>query len=346
MSVELSEFDRRLLDAVQRGVPLIPRPYGQLAAGLGATEEQVLARVEALGGPGGILREIVGIFDATALGYASTLAAARCDPVRLDEAGRTVAAHPGVSHCYARQGPLNLWFTLVVPADSRLGLPGTLKLLAGRIGAQRMLSLRMLRRYKLDVRFEMARASQVPPARARDSIRRSLSVPAATPTAEQIRAIRALQRPLPTVPEPFAALAATEGLDADDLLVFAADFLAAGWMRRYAGVLRHRAAGAKVNVLVAWEVPRAKADVFAAQAAGLHAVSHCYLRAVAADWPYSLYTMIHGGSAEDVDRTIEAIVASAGDFPRVSLPTTSEYKKAAVRLFDPEFARWEAQAGS
>ena len=353
MNAELSDLDRRLLDAVQRAVPLVPRPYEQLAAELGAAAAEVVARIAALSGPEGIIREIAGVFDAAALGYASTLVAARCPPGRLDEAGRVLSAHPGVSHCYGRAGELNLWFTLVVGADSRLGLARTVKLLGGRIGAERILSLPALRRYKLDARFDVSGgpgASESParvPMTPRPVRRDEAGVAGSTPpTADQIRAIRALQLPLPATPEPFAEIARGEQMSADDLLVEAPDFLAAGWMRRYAAVLRHRQAGAAANALVAWAVPADKADAFAARAAQFSAVSHCYLRRAGAGWAYSLYTMIHGISAEEVGRTIDAISAAGGEFPHVDLPTTREYKKAAVRLFSPAFARWEAEAGA
>ena len=71
-------------------------------------------------------------------------------------------------------------------------------------------------------------------------------------------------------------------------------------------------------------------------------MSHCYLRATGEDWPYNVYTMIHGNTPASVADTVAAIVAAAGDCPRVELPTSTEYKKSRVRLFSPEFARWES----
>ncbi len=343
----MGEFDRRLLAALQRSVPLVPRPYEQLAAELGASAEAVVARVAALGGPGGIIREIAGIFDAAALGYESTLVAAACPPEGLDEAGHVASEHPGVSHCYGRDGQLNLWFTLAVAPDSRLGLSRTVEILGRRIGAERILSLPALRRYKLQVRFELEEeAAQFEPSPPPQSWPppRPLGGAAPRPTDEQLRAIRALQTSLPAMAAPFERLARSEGLNGDDLLVHAADFLAAGWMRRYAAVLRHQQAGAAVNVLVAWAVPQEKADAFGRRAAEFAAVSHCYLRAAAEGWPYNLYTMIHAGRQEQAARSIEAVAAAAGNFPRTALPTTREFKKARVRLFSPDLQRWEAEA--
>ena len=348
MTCELSDFDRRLLDAAQAGVLLVPRPWGQLAAQLGVDEQQVLARVAALSAEGGILREVSGLFDAAAVGYAVTLATARCKPDRLDAAGRIVAAHPGVGHCYGRAGQWNLWFTLAVPPDSALGLGRTLDLLGQMIGGVQLLSLPAVRRYKLRVRVDLG--GQTRPLRASFDQAPQPCRPGVAaggrPTPQQVRAIRALQSPLPAAPQPFAQLGQAAGMSGEELLVHAADFLSAGWMRRYAAVLHHRRAGLTANVLVAWQVPPAAADRFGRQASQLAAVSHCYLRATAADWPYNLYTMVHGHDQAQADAAVAAIAAAAGDYARAALPTVREYKKARVRLFSAEFARWEAAAGT
>jgi len=339
VSVEWSDLDRLLLESLQQRVPLVPRPYQQLALELGAGPEQVLNRVAALAGPGGPVREISGVFDAAALGYATTLVAAQVADERLDAAGAVAAGHPGVSHCYARAGELNLWFTLAVGPDSTVGLAGTVDLLRRLMRAERMLSLPAVRRYKLHVRFDLTGR---PAAHAGGAPAPAVRAAPAEPSDRQVRAIRALQQPLAVVAEPFDGPARAEEFSAEELLVLAADLLAAGWMRRYAAALRHRAVGARANVLVAWEVPPQRADAFGAGAAGLDRVSHCYLRATGPRWPYNLYTMVHGPDEQEVSRTVAAIAAAGGDCRRASLPTRREYKKARIRLFSSEFRRWEA----
>ena len=330
------ESDRRLLGLIQSSVPLVREPFAALAADLGCSEAAVLERLRALHAPGGVLREIAAILDAARLGYAQSLVAFRVSPDRLDEAGTGVAGHPGVSHCYGRDGACNLWFTLATSPTSALGLAGTVALLARRAGAADRMILPMLRRYKLDVRFGAARGLPHPPAATNDA-------PAAAPSAQQVRAIRALQVDLPLRPDPFASLAARAGLSADDLLACGADFLAAGWMRRYAAVLHHRAAGARANVMVVWRVDEADADAAGAQCAEFAAVSHCYLRPTHADWPYNLYTMIHGADRDDCEDTIRRIAAAAGLGERLALWTTREYKKRRVRLFTDDERRWERE---
>ena len=371
MNETLSDFDRRLLEALQGGVPLAARPYDVLAGELHAAPEAVIARVGELSAPGGIIREIAGIFDASALGYQTTLVGAVVEPARLDAPGAIVAAHPGVSHAYAREGARNLWFTLALGPDSRLGIDRTVELLGRMMGASSIHSFPTVRMYKLRVTFDMGGETgtghsalgisgtvfdpvlvprkaqpvgkaQTPQPRADDKCRMP-NAECQVPSASEILAIRALQTPLPALAEPFDPLAREAGMPVDELLAHGAEFLARRWLRRYAAVLRHRAAGAACNVMVVWQVPEDRADAFGRRAGELAAVSHCYLRRSAPDWPWNLYTMVHGRDRAAADRTIADIAAGESP-PRLDLPTGKEFKKQKVRLFTPDTARWEAAA--
>ena len=42
-------------------------------------------------------------------------------------------------------------------------------------------------------------------------------------------------------------------------------------------------------------------------------VSHCYLRPTYPDWPYSIFTMVHGQTPADCQATIDAISAATGE---------------------------------
>src|SRR3954447_10431502 len=126
MSHALSESDRRLLDQLQREVPLVDRPFREIANKVGLAEQEVLNRLRALsGGPPAPIRQISAIFDSKMLGYQSCLVAAKVEAEHLDAAAKVINQHPGVSHNYQREHAYNLWFTLAVPPDSKLGLAGT-----------------------------------------------------------------------------------------------------------------------------------------------------------------------------------------------------------------------------
>src|SRR3954465_2131400 len=101
MSSQLDSFRLRLLDALQREVPLVERPFAEIARRLETSEEIVLERVASLRAKeGGVIRQISAVFDSRALGYQSSLVAVKVDESRIDEAAAAISAHPGVSHNY------------------------------------------------------------------------------------------------------------------------------------------------------------------------------------------------------------------------------------------------------
>ena len=72
------------------------------------------------------------------------------------------------------------------------------------------------------------------------------------------------------------------------------------------------------------------------------AVSHCYLRPVYSDWPYNLYTIVHGRSVDECDSIINDLATDSGLTEKQALYPTREYKKARISLFSPESDEWEA----
>jgi DNA-binding Lrp family transcriptional regulator len=339
MAVEKwSEFDRRLLARLESGLPLVARPFEQLADHLGVPVASVLSAVRRLRGPGGIIREISGILDPARLGYEQALVALAVPEATLDRAGQLAAGHPGVSHAYARCGPVNLWLTLAVSTTSRLGLVGTVQRLARQAGATRTLILPAQQRWKLHVRWMAEQAGPSAPPHT--------PAPPETPAPANIqitdslaRAVRALQQDLPAERAPFDRLSAKVGLAPADLLNEASRLAEGGILRRYAAVLRHRRAGAACNLLVAWELR----DASAAREATLAcpAVSHVVLRPPADDWPYRLYTMIHAADPAGCQAVVDQLASGDGLDNRIELWTRNEYAKRRARLLTDHEARWE-----
>ena len=67
--------------------------------------------------------------------------------------------------------------------------------------------------------------------------------------------------------------------------------------------------------------------------AGFKEVSHCYQRAPAGDWPYNLYSMVHGSSREACRETVEkmAEVIQVNDYS--ILFSEKEFKKTSMAYF-------------
>ncbi len=328
-----------LLARLQQGVPLRRDALAVIAGEIGLSVESVVSRLRRWQDEG-VLREISALFDAIAMGYRTALVAQQLPPARLDAAAAAAASHPGVSHCYIRQGRYNLWFTLAVSPDSSLGLEPTADRLAARARGAATLVLPALKRYKLRFQLPATAAAPTPQPRPTPPSGNSLIRPR-IPSPEDRSMIRLLQQPLPLTDRPFDALAEQAGVEVEELLAAARRLAKSGWLRRIAASVRHVRAGAAVNVLVAWEVEDDRIDRVGVAAAGESAVSHCYRRPTADDWPYGLYTMVHGADRRQVQEVLDRIRQQPGVQGSVELPTVREVKKQRVRLFTDAEARWE-----
>jgi DNA-binding Lrp family transcriptional regulator len=154
-------------------------------------------------------------------------------------------------------------------------------------------------------------------------------------------AIRALQEDVPLTPRPFDLWGDQVGLSYEELLDRAHDLQRRKIMRRFSAVLYHRKAGFRANAMGVWKVPEDRIDEVGDAFAHYQAVSHCYQRPTYEDWPYSVFSMVHGRSVEECEAVLDAMAAETGITERLSLYSTREYKKTRVRYFTPEMEAWE-----
>ena len=349
----LDDLDARLLDRMQRTLPLVSRPFAAIARELGVDERQVLERVRELRHGRKVIRQISAIFDTAALGYASSLVAAKVEPERLEAAAAVIGAHPGVSHNYERSHAFNLWYTIAVPPDSALGLEATVDRLHELSGAAATRLLPTLKLYKIGVRFNMAGGdgSEADGGEARDASPRNgvftagdrdeAMKHAITPADKPI--IRAAQQDLPLVPEPFATLADEAGVTVDQLLAALQRYEQRKQMRRFAAVLRHHAAGYSANLMAVWRVPDDRADAIASVMVQRPEISHCYLRPSYPDWPFNIYTMIHARTREAALDVVRELKQTPGIEQSDVLWSVREFKKVRVKYFTGDTEAWEAQ---
>lgn len=337
--VALDDLDKRLLNKLQWDFPLEARPFHALGQALGTTEGDILGRIERLKAER-VVRQISAIFDTRSLGYKSSLVAMRVAAGRVDEAAAVLNEHPGISHNYKRNHPFNLWFTLAVPPST--SLEATVEVLHRLAGAESTRILQTLRLFKIGVKLDMTGSDEAS-AQSEDGYGDARR-PAAGPAGigpQEIATIRELQKDLPIRPEPFVPWAAALGVSVGSLLERAAALQAQGYMRRFAAVLHHREAGFRANAMGVWKVPPERVEELGPRFASFNAVSHCYQRPVYPDWPYNLFTMIHGRTAADCQKVIDAISAETGILEYAVLYSTKEYKKTRVPYFTAAEEAWE-----
>jgi DNA-binding Lrp family transcriptional regulator len=107
----LDDIDRRIVNALQEGFPLSPRPYAEAAQRLGLSEDDLISRLKHLLETRAITR--FGPFlDAAAMGGAFCLCAMAVPAEHFETVMIQVNARPEVAHNYERAHRLNMWFVL------------------------------------------------------------------------------------------------------------------------------------------------------------------------------------------------------------------------------------------
>jgi DNA-binding Lrp family transcriptional regulator len=339
-AVPLDELDKRLLNLMQGSFPLAPRPYAEVARLAEVPEEEVLSRVQHLLDER-IIRQVTPIFDTRVLGYKSMLVAASVDPENPHRAARIVNSHPGVSHNYLRNHDFNMWFTIAVEPDSKLGLDGTLEVIERETGADSIRQLPTLRLFKIRMDLEMEQGTEALQQAAADSEYRE---PEPIELEElDIAVIKALQGDLPVVPEPYAPTADELGISQEQLLAHLESMRERRALRRVAAILFHRRAGYSANGMGVWRVPEEQVLEFGPLMASFRGISHCYQRPTYEDWPYSVFTMAHGRSKDECDAILDSIEERTGIGERATLYSSTEFKKIRLLYFTDDYRRWEAE---
>jgi DNA-binding Lrp family transcriptional regulator len=105
----LDPLDRRIVEATQGGLPLVPRPFAAVAEAVGATESEVVGRFAALQARG-VVRRIAAAPNHYALGMvANAMTVWDVDDAAVDALGARVGRLPFVTHCYRRPRALPAW---------------------------------------------------------------------------------------------------------------------------------------------------------------------------------------------------------------------------------------------
>jgi DNA-binding Lrp family transcriptional regulator len=147
------------------------------------------------------------------------------------------------------------------------------------------------------------------------------------------KVIRGLQRDLPISAQPFRDIAQELGLEEEVLVNIIQDLMNRGYIRRFGATIRHRISGFQANAMAAWAVPEADVDRVGAQMAAVREVTHCYERQVSGEWPYNVFTMIHGRTQEECEAIARRMAAATGIAEYSLLFSDAELKKTTMRYF-------------
>ncbi|GAA0207755.1 siroheme decarboxylase subunit beta [Halobaculum roseum] len=327
----LDDVDARLIDDYQSGFPVAERPFGVVADDLGIDEGEALDRVKRLR-ERGVFRRFGAVLNPPVIG-SSTLAAVSAPEDRFEEIAEVINGYRQVNHNYRRDHEWNQWF--VVTAASRETRDRILAEIEERTGCS-VLNLPMLTDYYIDLEFPVWNDD----AFARESIESTEA--AATRISESATGdLSALDRALlveiqdgfPLTATAYRDVADAVGADVEDVLAAIERLLADGCIKRIGCVVNHIVTGFRNNCMVVWDVPDDRLDELGERVGELPYVTLCYHRPRRPDqdWPYNLFTMVHGREAEAVDAKIDELADDYLPFDHERLYSTATLKQTGAQ---------------
>ena len=325
-----------LLYKMQNSFPMSQKPFHDIAEEMDADPQEIIKLVQELKDEK-IIRQTSAIFDTKRLGYKSSLVAFKVPEDKIDKAAEIINAHPGVSHNYLRNHDYNIWFTMAVSPDSRLGLEKTIEKLAELTEAEDYIILPTLKMFKISVKMDTT-GKRPKKEKVKKAAHKDIEL-----TQKHIDVIKELQKDIEVTEEPFKKSVDKLNMDYDEFFDIARELKESGVMRRFATILNHRKAGFGANAMSVWSVPKEKGEEIGRQLAGFSAVSHCYLRPSYPNWPYNLFAMVHAKTQEECDSLIEEMAKETGLSEYGKLYSTVEFKKQRLVYFDDAFEKWEEE---
>ena len=141
------------------------------------------------------------------------------------------------------------------------------------------------------------------------------------------RILAVLQRGFPRSETPYKDMAERAGIDTKQLLAVLENWKREGKLRRIGSIVDHFKVGLSGGAMVAWRVEPERIEQVGTKLAGFREVTHAYERKIAENWPYNLYTMVHGADIQDVEQIVKRMSQACGVSDYRILATQKELKK-------------------
>lgn len=118
-ALELSDFDRMLVNMLQGDFPLSATPFDELSETLGYSPEQLLSGIDSLL-ERGVITRFGPLFNIEKLGGQFSLCALKVPVERFDAVTELVNSYSEVAHNYQREHQWNMWFVLAAESVAEL----------------------------------------------------------------------------------------------------------------------------------------------------------------------------------------------------------------------------------
>jgi DNA-binding Lrp family transcriptional regulator len=142
-----------------------------------------------------------------------------------------------------------------------------------------------------------------------------------------------IQGDLAVTQRPFKILAEKIGITEEEFLYRVKNLKENGALRRFGATLRHQKAGYGSNAMVAWLVPEERIDGVGEKLARFREVTHCYQRNPQGDWPYNLFSMVHGNNRDQCYDIAERMSRTVNISDYILLFSETEFKKTSMEYF-------------
>ncbi len=154
-------------------------------------------------------------------------------------------------------------------------------------------------------------------------------------TEIQEKILHIVQSNLPASLTPYADIAKQVGTSEEEVITFLQSLKDSGVIRRFGASIKHQKVGYKYNAMVAWIIDDALIDTCGEIAAKSNNISHCYHRPTPdkKQWPYTLFTMIHGMEENEIQEVIDGLIASTELKEYAVLESIEELKKISMTYF-------------
>jgi DNA-binding Lrp family transcriptional regulator len=145
--------------------------------------------------------------------------------------------------------------------------------------------------------------------------------------------INALSGDISGTKQPYREIADRLRIGEEDLLRRVRDYEKKGLLRRMGAMIAHRVAGVDANGMIIWDVPEDRLEKVGSKLASIKEVTHCYARRRHPEWPYNLYTMVHGRTRRECENIAERLSKEIGIGQYKVVYSTREFKKTSPRYF-------------
>ena len=143
------------------------------------------------------------------------------------------------------------------------------------------------------------------------------------------RILAVLQQGFPRSRTPYKDMAEPTVVTTDQLIAVLDDWKRQGKLRRIGSIVDHFKVGLSAGAMVAWRVEPERIEQVGTILAEFKEVSHAYERNTGENWPYNLYTMVHGRDFQEVEQMVQRMSRACEVSAYRILFTEKELKKVS-----------------